>query len=191
MAFGYYFCQIMSDLIPANPSYTICERPDSSPAPLHPHKAVMLTFSLPPQALHAPGRLSEACSRPDWDSLYFLLYQYFKTLVPSIQYLNNALWSQGRKKPLALSLMGFQSGHSRELAQTCQAGLQLNMSYAEDDTAQLKTTRRGSGVGKAAIQVASATNLSVAGNTSVLWHDSRHLGYKPYHEHHALEHRNL
>lgn len=77
--------------------------------------------------------------------------------------------------------MGFQSGHSRELVQTCQAGLQLNMSYAEEGTAQLKSTRRDSGAGKATIQAASATDLSVLGNTSVLWHDSRHLGYKPYH----------
>lgn len=180
MAFGCYFCQIMSDLIPANPSYTICWRPDCSPAPPHSQKASHADLFLPPQALHAPRRLSKACTRPDRDSLYFLLYQYFKTPVPSIQYLNKALWSQGRKKPLALSLMGFQSGHSRESVQTCQAGLQLNMSCAEEGTAQLKSTRRGSGAGKATIQAASATNLSVSNNTSAL-HCSRHLGCKLYH----------
>lgn len=177
MAFGYYFFQTMSDLIPANPS---CKqsllKARLLPAPPLPRKTVLLAFSLPPLAARAPRHLSKACTRPDLDSLFFLLYQYFKTLVPSIQYLNKALWSQGRKKLLALSLMGFQSGHSRELVQTCQAGLQLNMSYAEEGTAQLKSTRRGSGAGKAMIQVTSATNLSVPVNTFVLWHDSRHLG---------------
>lgn len=63
--------------------------------------------------------------------------------------------------------MGCQSGCSGEVAQTHQAGLQLDMSDAGGGTAYLKSTRRGTSAGRATIQVTSTTNLTAPGNTSV------------------------
>lgn len=149
---------ISSQQLSPTPSVKSQTPPQPHPTP---RKPAVLTFLLPP---HAPRRLRKGSTEA------LCAFSCIRISKPWSQAFN--IWTKHcevntRKKQLALSLMGCQGGCSGEVAQTRQAGLQLDTSDAGDGTAHLKSARRGTSAGRATIQVTSTTNLTAPGNTSV------------------------